>query len=48
MKESREMNHNHNNKVKAYVEINEEIANNEELKKIQPTPQPKEYDEIEY
>ncbi|WLV25392.1 hypothetical protein QR721_03955 [Aciduricibacillus chroicocephali] len=35
-------------KAKSYQETNEEIANSEELKHRQPTPQPKEMDEIEY
>ena len=34
--------------AKSYQETNEEIARNEKLKHRQPTPQPKEMDEIEY
>lgn len=34
--------------AKAYQETNKEIAKIEELKRRQPTPQPKEIDEIEY
>ncbi|MUK90821.1 hypothetical protein GMD78_20950 [Ornithinibacillus sp. L9] len=35
-------------KVKAYQEINKEIANSNELKNQQPVPQPKDFEEIEY
>jgi|GEM_PF-5324828 len=34
--------------VKAFVDVNEEIAENKELNKQQPTIQPKEIDEIDY
>jgi hypothetical protein len=40
--------HNQFNNVKAFQETNEEISYNDDLKNRQPTPQPKEYDEIEY
>jgi hypothetical protein len=39
---------NQRDEVKAYQETNEEISNNESLKNSQPTPQPKDFDEIEY
>ncbi|SES64396.1 hypothetical protein SAMN05216389_101220 [Oceanobacillus limi] len=35
-------------KVKAYQEINKEISTENEVKKQRPTPQPKDFDEIEY
>ncbi|MFD1040155.1 hypothetical protein ACFQ3N_17420 [Virgibacillus byunsanensis] len=35
-------------KVKAYQEINDEIAKNDKLKQKQPTPQPQDFEEIEY
>ncbi|MRG88074.1 hypothetical protein [Salinibacillus xinjiangensis] len=37
-----------NHKVKAYQEINEEITKEEELKKKRPTPQPQDFEDIEY
>lgn len=50
MKDETNLKHknNHADEVKAYQELNNEIANNDSLKNRQPTPQPKEYDEIEY
>jgi hypothetical protein len=35
-------------KVKAYQELNEEIAKDKELRNMQPTPEPKDFEEIEY
>lgn len=35
-------------KVKPYQEINDEISENNKLKQKQPTPQPQDFDEIEY
>ncbi|MGY0691858.1 hypothetical protein ACW2QC_03585 [Virgibacillus sp. FSP13] len=35
-------------KVKPYQEINEEISQNEKLKQKQPTPQPEDFEEIDY
>ncbi len=35
-------------KVKAYQEINDEIAKDKELRAMQPTPEPKDFEEIEY
>ena len=35
-------------KAKSFQETNEEIKRNEELKHRQPTPQPKEMEEIDY
>ncbi|MDC3414511.1 hypothetical protein NC797_16320 [Aquibacillus sp. 3ASR75-11] len=34
--------------VKSYQELNEEISNNKNIKHMQPTPQPKDFEEIEY
>ncbi|MCM3670473.1 hypothetical protein M3181_16020 [Mesobacillus maritimus] len=45
-KEKREMKE--PNKVKPFVELSEEISNNPNLENRQPTPQQKEFDEIEY
>jgi hypothetical protein len=39
---------NDQNKTKAFVELSEEITNNPDLENRQPTPQPKDFDEIEY
>lgn len=39
---------NDQNKMKSFVELSEEITNNPELENRQPTPQPKDFDEIEY
>lgn len=35
-------------KVKAYQDINDEIAKDKELQNMQPTPEPKDFEEIEY
>lgn len=35
-------------KVKSFQETNEEMNRNDELKHRQPTPQPKEIEEIDY
>lgn len=35
-------------KVKPYQEMNDEIAENNELKQMQPTPQPQDFEEIDY
>ncbi|WP_158701725.1 hypothetical protein [Lentibacillus sp. Marseille-P4043] len=52
-----EMNHDKENKkdskqqfgkVKPYQEINDVISQNEELKQRQPTPQPEDFEEIDY
>jgi hypothetical protein len=45
-KEKRRPNNQH--KIKAFVELSEEITNNPDLENRQPTPQPKDFDEIEY
>ncbi|MEK3887862.1 hypothetical protein [Bacillus sp. FSL K6-3431] len=33
---------------KAFQEVSEEMATNPKLKEMRPTPQPKDFDEIEY
>ncbi|WP_442593911.1 hypothetical protein [Neobacillus sp. D3-1R] len=50
MKQSSNKNHSQQSieNVKSYQEKNDEIFENDTLKNRQPTPQPKEYDEIEY
>jgi hypothetical protein len=35
-------------KVKAFQELDERISNKDEVKKMQPMPQPKDFEEIEY
>ncbi|MDF0727321.1 hypothetical protein PY093_11555 [Cytobacillus sp. S13-E01] len=35
-------------KVKAYQDINEEIKNNKALRNRKPTPEPQDFEEIEY
>lgn len=35
-------------KVKPYQEMNDEIRRNNELKQMQPTPQPQDFEEIDY
>jgi hypothetical protein len=35
-------------KVKAFQELDEQISNKDEVKRMQPTPQPKDFEEIEY
>ncbi|WP_171046223.1 hypothetical protein [Lentibacillus cibarius] len=35
-------------KVKPYQEINNAVSENEDLRSRQPTPQPKDFEEIEY
>ncbi|GGB34193.1 hypothetical protein F3157_05065 [Virgibacillus dakarensis] len=35
-------------KVKPYQEINNEITSKNELKQMQPTPQPQDFEEIDY
>ncbi|MBS4178386.1 hypothetical protein [Lederbergia citrea] len=35
-------------KVITYQELTDEITGSQNLKEMQPTPQPKDYDEIEY
>lgn len=35
-------------KVKSFQELSDEISTNPKLKHMQPTPQPKNFDEIEY
>lgn len=35
-------------KVKSYQGINDEISKNDQLKYMQPTPQPQDFEEIEY
>ncbi|WP_185959680.1 hypothetical protein [Lentibacillus cibarius] len=35
-------------KVKPYQEINHAVSENEDLQSRQPTPQPKDFEEIEY
>lgn len=43
---------NHSNeqfgKVKSYQEINDEISKNKKLKNKKPTPQPQDFEEIQY
>ncbi|WP_163531428.1 MULTISPECIES: hypothetical protein [Halobacillus] len=34
--------------IKSYQEINNEVSKNEKLKHKQPTPQPQDFEEIEY
>lgn len=35
-------------KVKSYQEINNEISDSNTLKQMQPTPQPEDFEEIDY
>ncbi|HYK75217.1 MAG TPA: hypothetical protein VEV44_19140 [Pseudoneobacillus sp.] len=49
MKDQSNLNHdNDQSKGNAYQKINNDIPQNENLKNRQPTPQPKDFDEIEY
>lgn len=45
---NKDMSNNELTKVKSFQETSDEIQANPELKHMQPTPEPKDFEEIEY
>lgn len=47
-KGNKQVSNNQSNKVISFQELSDEIKANPELSHIQPTPEPKDFEEIEY